>query len=582
MVYNQRDFRKDKPKPLKLRTVCGLKILTIFPKEKMMKTTKMVVILILALGLTTEVANADFTFGTPVNLGPTVNSSYGDIAPNISADGLELFFYSPRPGGYGGYDIWVTMRASVSDPWAEPLNLGPTVNSWSRDAHPCVSADGLSLFFESTRPGGYGGQDLWVTIRATTNDDWGIPVNLGPTVNSSAVDDGASISADGLSLFFDSNRAGGYGYWDVWVTRRATTSDPWGPPVNLGPTINTSRDDLDQTISPDGLSLFFCSDRTGDFDLWLSSRPSRSDLWGPAVNLGPVVNSSADDWTPDISSDGFTLYFCSNRPDGVGSYDILQASIVPVVDFNGDGKVDVKDVVIMTEHWGENFSLCDIGPTPLGDGIVDVQDLVVLTEYMEPKDRTLIAHWALDEAEGIIAQDSSAGDNDAYVIGGPLWQPSGGQVDGALQLDGIDDYVSTPFILDPAKDSLSVFAWIKGGAPGQVIISQTGGFGGTWLGTNPLEGKLMTGLSDAYFGALDSESVITDGQWYHVGLVYDLDALHRHLYVDGVEVAVDSDYVAGVPSNGGLCIGAAKDLDAGSFWSGLIDDVRIYNRAVKP
>jgi len=87
---------------------------------------------------------------------------------------------------------------------------------------------------------------------------------------------------------------------------------------------------------------------------------------------------------------------------------------------------------------------------------------------------------------------------------------------------------------------------------------------------------------DVPFGALESESVITDGQWHHVGLVYDLDALHRNLYVDGVEVAVDSGYVVGLPSDGGLYIGAAKDLNTGSFFSGLIDDVRIYNRAVRP
>ncbi len=154
-------------------------------------------------------------------------------------------------------------------------------------------------------------------------------------------------------------------------------------------------------------------------------------------------------------------------------------------------------------------------------------------------------------------------------------------VGGALQLDGIDDYVSTPFVLNPADGAFSVLAWIKGGEPGQVIISQTRGFGGTWLGTDSSEGKLMTGLSDVLYGALESESVITDGQWHRVGLVYDL-ASHRHLYVDGVEVAVDSGKVVGLSSNGGLHVGAAKDLDPGTFWSGLIDDVRIYNRAVIP
>ena len=228
--------------------------------------------------------------------------------------------------------------------------------------------------------------------------------------------------------------------------------------------------------------------------------------------------------------------------------------------------------------------MCDIGPTPLGDGIVDVQDLIVLAEHlfeeMECYDPMLVSYWKLDEIEGTIAEDS-VGENDGTLNGEPLWKPADGKIGGALQLDGLDDYVSTPFILDPAKGPFSAFAWIKGGAPGQAIISQTRGLAGTWLGTNSSEGKLRTGLSDVFYGALESESVITDGQWHHVGLVYD-SASHRHLYVDGVEVNVDSGYVAGMPSDGGLYIGAANDLDAGSFWSGLIDDVRICDVALTP
>ncbi|UCD51620.1 MAG: LamG domain-containing protein, partial [Phycisphaerales bacterium] len=180
-----------------------------------------------------------------------------------------------------------------------------------------------------------------------------------------------------------------------------------------------------------------------------------------------------------------------------------------------------------------------------------------------------------------IAYDS-LGENDGTCHGEPLWVPDGGKVGGALQLDGIDDYVESDFILNPALGSFSAFAWIKGGEPGHVIISQTGSNGGTWLGTNPSNGKLMTGLGGTYFGVLESESVIADGQWHHVGLVYDFDALHRRLYVDGAQVAEDATFVAPQPSTGGLNLGASKDLDAASFFSGLIDDIRIYNRVISP
>ena len=92
----------------------------------------------------------------------------------------------------------------------------------------------------------------------------------------------------------------------------------------------------------------------------------------------------------------------------------------------------------------------------------------------------------------------------------------------------------------------------------------------------------MSGLMDAYFGPLESDLVVTDGQWHHVGLVYDRDSMHRHLYVDGIEVAADTDIVPVFSCDGGLYIGAGKDFEPDSFYSGLIDDVRIYNVALTP
>lgn len=128
-----------------------------------MKTTKskirfsgMLAILALALGLATEVANADFTFGEPTNLGPTVNSSANDFGTSISPDGLSHYFSSNRPGGSGGHDLWVTTREKIDDDWGNPVNLGPTVNSSAWDSCPEISADGLSLYFASTRLGGSG------------------------------------------------------------------------------------------------------------------------------------------------------------------------------------------------------------------------------------------------------------------------------------------------------------------------------------------------------------------------------------------------------------------------------------------
>ncbi|MHC4594256.1 MAG: M14 family zinc carboxypeptidase [Planctomycetota bacterium] len=258
-------------------------------------------------------------------------------------------------------------------------------------------------------------------------------------------------------------------------------------------------------------------------------------------------------------------------------------------DFNGDGVVDLQDLLILIEYWGRDEPSVDIAPLPDGDGTVDSQDLALLMEYWDEEipeipDRRVIAHWKLDEAEGIIAHDSAAA-NDGTVHGDPAWLVTDGERKGALQFDGIDDYVSTDFVLNPADGPFSVFAWIKGGAPGQVIISQTNGAGTgrNWLCTDLSEGKLMTELLTLGRGGnvpIVSETVITDGNWHRIGFVWD--GSYRYLYVDGAEVAKDTKSSILESSDGGLYLGAGSTLDAGSFFSGLIDDVRIYNRAITP
>ncbi len=347
-----------------------------------MKATKMLAILVLALGLAAEVANADFTLGEPINLGPAINSAGLDAAPSISADALEFYF---QRWGDGVLEIWVARRETPDSEWGSPSNLDPTVNSPNHNGGPCISANGLLLYFFSTRPGGLGAGDLWVTTRATVDDNWDTPVNLGATVNSASEEIHPTISSDGLELYFSSNRPGGHGSFDIWVSTRATTSDPWGTPVNLGPTLNTSADDEWTSISPDGLLLFFDSNRSGGlgmWDLYMARRTTREDPWGPPMNLGPVVNSASWEAGTRVSPDGSMLYFQCQRPGGFGASDIWQTPIEPVVDLNGDGIVDSADMCITVDHWGENYPLCDIGPMPWGDGIVDVQDLIVLAEHL--------------------------------------------------------------------------------------------------------------------------------------------------------------------------------------------------------
>lgn len=251
------------------------------------------------------------------------------------------------------------------------------------------------------------------------------------------------------------------------------------------------------------------------------------------------------------------------------------APTAPRPDFNSDGIVDSADMCIMIEHWGEDYSLCDISPMPWGDGIIDVQDLIVFAEHLF-EDYRLVAHWALDEEMGNIAYDS-VGDNYGTVQGEPIWQPTEGKINGALQFDGIDDCVVTGSPLNPVDGDFSVFVWVKGEIPGQVILSQIDA--ANWLCTDLVEGCLMTQLQPAGRGGapLLSNTCITDNDWHRIGFVWD--GFYRYLYVDGVEVANDTAPLPGlVGADSGLFFGTGCYREP--FFSGLIDDVRIYNIAL--
>src|SRR5215831_15489824 len=157
-------------------------------------TSAVIGLALVALMAASPAAGPKFsTWSTPLNLGATLNSPGVDAGPAISKDGLSLYFNSDRPGGYGGQDIWVSQRAKVGAPWGTPWNLGPVINSSALEAVPSFSRDEHWMFFNSNRGGGFGQLDIWVSYRINIHDDfaWGNPINLGPMVNSAFVDAGA-------------------------------------------------------------------------------------------------------------------------------------------------------------------------------------------------------------------------------------------------------------------------------------------------------------------------------------------------------------------------------------------------------
>jgi hypothetical protein len=227
-------------------------------------------------------------WGEPVRLGPNVNTvGYNDSFPSISEDELDLYFHSPRPGGCGAADLYVAHRTDPTDDfgWQEAVNLGCVVNSPGPDNGPdFFRADGTDhLYYVQTNPpGGIATlPNIVVSTRPTGRGDfgWGSPIPVNE-LNSEYEQGRTSIRrTDGLEMLFTSQRPG-FGVRDIWVSTRESLWLPWSPPVNLGSTINTQYDDAAPNLDFEGTTLYFWSNRPGGFgvrDLYTSTRCSCED-----------------------------------------------------------------------------------------------------------------------------------------------------------------------------------------------------------------------------------------------------------------------------------------------------------------
>jgi serine/threonine protein kinase len=213
-------------------------------------------------------------------------------------------------GEAGDRGLWSYDRSSDTDRWKEPTKLNESINGSGDDASPFLSVDRLTLIFESDRPGGQGMTDLWMSTRATVNDDWSEPVNLGPEVNSPNTEGLSTLSTDGLTLIFASDRDGGRGSADLWMSQRSALDAPWTAAVNVGDRINSPHRELAPILSSDGRVLLFASDRPGGLgtvDVWMSERASAEKAWTVPINLGSPVNGKAWDYNTVLSADGTAL-----------------------------------------------------------------------------------------------------------------------------------------------------------------------------------------------------------------------------------------------------------------------------------
>jgi len=270
----------------------------------------------------------------PVNL-VAVNSPFIEQQPVLSRDELALYFSSARPGGVGGNDIWVSTRPAPDAPWGTPVNLGEPVNSAYNDQAPALSSDGHLLFFQSNRPGGAGMVDIYVSQRADPKNDlgWRTVTALGPGVNTAIIEAQPwylqNIENGSLNLYFV--RTPTVQDADIYATaisRNGETSGPAIPITALNFAV-AGVVDARPVVRQDGKEVVFFSDRPGglgEADLYVSTRQNTADAWSPPVNMGAPLNGPYRDFQPFLSLDGRILLFLSNRPGGLGASDIWMST----------------------------------------------------------------------------------------------------------------------------------------------------------------------------------------------------------------------------------------------------------------
>jgi hypothetical protein len=193
---------------------------------------------------------------------PIVNNGpKADGTPFIAPDGLAFYLFSKRPGGPGDRDLYISTRNTTADDFSTPVLVG-NVNSDKIDYLPWLAHDRLGLYFVSTRDGGQGSSDIWLASRGVLTDQWTAPTNVSE-LNTSARDEGITLSRDGLTAIFASNREGSEGEVDLWLALRTSVDAPFSEPVNLSE-VNSAGDEVDPHLSNDGHELFFSSDRSGE------------------------------------------------------------------------------------------------------------------------------------------------------------------------------------------------------------------------------------------------------------------------------------------------------------------------------
>lgn len=266
----------------------------------------------------------------PVNLGPNVNTSGYEFVNYITPDRRKLYFTRRMTSGSRRDEQFFYCENIKDSAWSPAVDIGPPINSELDEGAMTVSPDGQNLFFSGCNNiDGFGSCDLYVS--QLEGDNWGVPVNLGPVVNTPGWESQPSFSSDGRTLYFVSNRPGGKGASDIWITKRALNGE-WSEPYNAGDSINTKEAERGPFIHPDAKTLYFSSKGhtgMGQGDIFYSKLTN--GVWSKPVNLGYPINSEEDEVTMIVDNDGRYAYYSSAKEKGFGLQDIYQFELPVIV-----------------------------------------------------------------------------------------------------------------------------------------------------------------------------------------------------------------------------------------------------------
>lgn len=274
---------------------------------------------------TTPVVGVNFE-----NLGDSINTKENEYLPSLSLDGRTLVF--TRNVG-GNEDFFVSHFDSIRN-WRNAQNMGYPPNTGMPDGAAKLSADGYYLFYtrcDMRSPNGYEGGGCDIVFSYQEDSAWSSPQKFGLTINTPGYEGQPCLSSDNKDMYFVSDRAGGYGGKDIWVSH--FVNNFWSKPENLGPNVNTSKDDTSPFIHPDNVSLYFSSNGQiglGENDLFLSRR-NNDGTWKKTINLGAPINTNGFDGSIVINAKGTKGYCASSRNDSKGGLDIYRFDLYPAI-----------------------------------------------------------------------------------------------------------------------------------------------------------------------------------------------------------------------------------------------------------